>query len=137
MRGAVGPPTSRCSCVWRFTGILRMPRVAPPSCADDAHGNGTKSRPPWSLHGALRAACTARRLSQQYGGSFTHEDQSHEEEIRAEEPARPCAATQGPAGHSDRPESGGDQRHHRSHERHPADVFALYLKTKNFHWHMS
>ena len=26
---------------------------------------------------------------------------------------------------------------HRSHDAVLADVFALYLKTKNFHWHMS
>ena len=40
-------------------------------------------------------------------------------------------------GHSDRSEAGGDARHFGWAERAPPDVLALYLKTKNFHWHMS
>ena len=38
---------------------------------------------------------------------------------------------------SHRPETGGDQDIAGAMNAILADVFALYLKTKNFHWHMS
>ena len=40
-------------------------------------------------------------------------------------------------GHPHRPETGGDQDIAGAMNAILADVFALYIKTKNFHWHMS